>query len=384
MKKANLLDLYTDFLMTSPGIASALVMSKVLQDTYSHDSITRMLAQDEIEQSLYWKMIKPTIRQVESSEGIISVDDTIENKPYSEENERSAARLISWHFDHTVGKSVKGINIVTFNYSNAFEELTTKLPIAFDLVRKDLLVEKTEKKDGKFITRMVRQASVSKIELVRQRLQVLVFQNHVTFKYVTFDTWYSDAGLITYIVKDLKKHCVCAIKDNRNICFDFDKVAKQRSWIAVSEAEIEPDKAYQVYLKGMDFPVTLVKKVYKHLDGSCGVQFLVSTDTTLSAEQVTNIYKKRWGSEELHRSLKQNTALEKMPAKMESSQANHILASMVAQVKLEALRMATKVNHYTIKRNILMEALKVAWSQIQQLKELCLNKNINLPNFNIA
>ena len=57
---------------------------------------------------------------------------------------------------------------------------------------------------------------------------------------------------------------------------------------------------------------------------------------------MTNIYKKRWGSEELHRSLKQNTALEKMPAKMESSQANHILASMIAQVKLEALRMATK------------------------------------------
>ena len=384
MKKANLLDLYTDFLMTSPGIASALVMSKVLQDAYSHDSITRMLAQGEIEQSLYWKMIKPTIRQVESSEGVISVDDTIENKPYSEENE-----LISWHFDHTVGKSVKGINIVTFNYSSSFEDLTTKLPVAFDLVRKDLLVEKTEKKDRKFITRTVRQASVSKIELVRQRLQVLVFQNHVKFKYVTFDTWYSDAGLMTYIVKDLKKHCVCAIKNNRNVCvsatrFDFDKPAKQRSWIAVSETEIEPDKAYQVYLKGMNFPVTLVKKVYKHLDGSFGVQFLVSTDTTLSAEQVTNVYKKRWGSEELHRSLKQNTALEKMPAKMESSQANHILASMIAQVKLEALRMATKVNHYTIKRNILMEALKVAWSQIQQLKELCLNKNINLPNFNIA
>jgi DDE superfamily endonuclease len=225
MKKANLLDLYTDFLMTSPGIASALVMSKVLQDSYSHDSITRMLAQDEIEQSLYWKMIKPTIRQVESSEGVISVDDTIENKPYSEENE-----LISWHFDHTVGKSVKGINIVTFNYSSSFEDLTTKLPVAFDLVRKDLLVEKTEKKDGKFVTRTVRQASVSKIELVRQRLQVLVFQNHVQFKYVTFDTWYSDAGLMTYIVKDLKKHCVCAIKENRNICLDFDKPAKQRSF----------------------------------------------------------------------------------------------------------------------------------------------------------
>ena len=376
MKKSNLLDLYTDFLMTSPNVASALIMSKMLQDTYSHDSITRMLAQDELNQSLFWKIIKPTIRQVESEDGIISIDDTIENKPYSDENE-----LISWHFDHTVGKSVKGINIVTFNYSSHYDDLTMKLPVSFELVRKDKLVEKTEKKEGKFLTRMVRQASVSKIELVRKRLQVLVFQNQIKFKYVTFDTWYSDADLISYIAKDLKKHCVCAIKDNRNVCFDFEKPAKQRSWISVSEAKIEPDKAYQVYLKGMDFPSTLVKKVYQHLDGSCGVQFLVSTDTSLSAEQVTDVYKKRWGSEELHRSLKQNTALEKMPAKMESSQANHIFASMIAQVKLEALRLATKVNHYTLKRNILIEALKAAWSQIQQFKELCLSKNINLPNF---
>ena len=379
MKKSNLLDLYTDFLMTSPNVASALIMSKMLQDTYSHDSITRMLAQDELNQSLFWKIIKPTIRQVESEDGIISIDDTIENKPYSDENE-----LISWHFDHTVGKSVKGINIVTFNYSSHYDDLTMKLPVSFELVCKDKLVEKTEKKEGKFLTRMVRQASVSKIELVRKRLQVLVFQNQIKFKYVTFDTWYSDADLISYIAKDLKKHCVCAIKDNRNVCFDFEKPAKQRSWISVSEAKIEPDKAYQVYLKGMDFPSTLVKKVYQHLDGSCGVQFLVSTDTSLSAEQVTDVYKKRWGSEELHRSLKQNTALEKMPAKMESSQANHIFASMIAQVKLEALRLATKVNHYTLKRNILIEALKAAWSQIQQFKELSLSKNINLPNFGNA
>lgn len=379
MKKSNLLDLYTDFLMTSPNVASALIMSKMLQDTYSHDSITRMLAQDELDQSLFWKIIKPTIRQVESEDGIISIDDTIENKPYSDENE-----LISWHFDHTVGKSVKGINIVTFNYSSQHDDLIMKLPVSFELVRKDKLVEKTEKKEGKFLTRMVRQASVSKIELVRKRLQVLVFQNQIKFKYVTFDTWYSDADLISYIAKDLQKHCVCAIKDNRNACFGFEKPAKERSWISVSEAKIEPDKAYQVYLKGMDFPLTLVKKVYQHLDGSCSVQFLVSTDTSLSAEQVTDVYKKRWGSEELHRSLKQNTALEKMPAKIESSQANHIFASMIAQVKLEALRLATKVNHYTLKRNILIQALKVAWTQIQQFKELCLSKNISLPNFGNA
>ncbi len=56
--------------------------------------------------------------------------------------------------------------------------------------------------------------------------------------------------------------------------------------------------------------------------------------------------------------------------KMESSQTNHISASMIAQVKLEVLRLASKINHYTLQRNILIEALKANWSQIQQFKEL--------------
>ena len=97
--------------------------------------------------------------------------------------------------------------------------------------------------------------------------------------------------------------------------------------------------------------------------------------------QIDTVYEKRWSSEELHRSLKQNTGLEKMPAKKEYSQANHIFASMLAQVKLEALKMSTKQHHYALKRNILIQSLKKAWKEIQKLKELCLEKNIKIPNF---
>ena len=128
----------------------------------------------------------------------------------------------------------------------------------------------------------------------------------------------------------------------------------------------------------------LVKKVFHNLNGTVGVQYLVSSDTELDAETCSTIYKDRWSSEDVHRSLKQNTALEKMPAKMERSQANHIFAAMIAQVKLEAMKIATKTNHYTLKRNILMDALKHAWRQIQKLKELCLDKSIDFPNLMTA
>ncbi len=66
MKHPELMDLYTDFLTSSPNLASSLVLAQVLNGEFSHDSITRMLAQPELDQKAYWKSIKKTVRRVES------------------------------------------------------------------------------------------------------------------------------------------------------------------------------------------------------------------------------------------------------------------------------------------------------------------------------
>jgi len=381
MKSPQLMDLYSDYLLSSRTVVSALVLVKVLNDSYSHDSVTRMLAQAALSQQIFWKQIKKVVRQVESEEGVISIDDSIEEKPYSGENE-----LISWHYDHSQGRSVKGINFVTFTYVREISEGTkVKLPIAWELVRKDKVVEKTEKKEGKYITRQVRQASVSKMQLVKDRLSILVHQNQVQCKYMVFDTWYSSAELMEYIVITLQKHFVCALKDNRQISFDITAASeKSKTWVSVAQADLEPGRVYQVRVKDVPFTLHLIKKVYHNLDGSTGVQYLLSSDTTQDATGINQTYQKRWSSEDLHRSLKQNTALEKMPAKMACSQANHIFASMLAQVKLEALKIATKQNHYALKKQILIESLKSAWLYVQQLKQWASEKNINFPNFEPA
>ncbi len=376
MKRPELMDLYTDFLMCAPNVVSALTISKTLNGSYSHDSITRMLAQSELDQKLYWRTIKKLVRQVECEDGVISIDDFIEHKPHSKQNE-----LIAYHFDHAQGKSVRGIKIVSFTYVNRQVDPKIKLPIAFETVRKDLEVIKTikDKKNGKFIKKTSRVASVSKNELFRSRLKVLTHQNNVNYRYVAFDTWYSSSENMTFIVDNLKKHFICAIKNNRHIrLIDSNE---QQQWLAVSQTNIEPNQVYRIRIKKVPFDLILIKKVFHNLDGSVGVQYLVSSDTELHAELGSTIYKDRWSSEDIHRSLKQNVALEKMPAKKECSQANHIFAAMIAQTKLESLKIATKQNHYALKRNILIEALKKAWGEIQKLKKLCLKKSINLPDF---
>jgi hypothetical protein len=43
--------------------------------------------------------------------GDLIFDATVQEKPYSSEND-----LINWHFDHTVGRSVKVINLLNCIY----------------------------------------------------------------------------------------------------------------------------------------------------------------------------------------------------------------------------------------------------------------------------
>jgi len=124
MKNASILDLYTDYLMASFSLTTATGMSAMLDGALSHDQISRFLGQGLADQKAYWKHIKPLVRRIETDAGIIKIDDTILEKPYSQEN-----AIICWHYDHSKkgrDKNVKGINIVNFLYENSVQSKTIK------------------------------------------------------------------------------------------------------------------------------------------------------------------------------------------------------------------------------------------------------------------
>ena len=52
-------------------------------------------------------------------------------------------------------------------------------------------------------------------------------------------------------------------------------------------------------------------------DGSISQRFLVTNELTLTDEQFGTLYKKRWGVEEYHKSLKQNESIGSSPAHTE-------------------------------------------------------------------
>ena len=87
MPDPKLLDLYSDYLLASFRMATATGLSELTDQALSHDKISRFLGQEAFTAKDYWRCIKPLVRRVEHPEAIIKIDDTIEEKPHTTENE---------------------------------------------------------------------------------------------------------------------------------------------------------------------------------------------------------------------------------------------------------------------------------------------------------
>ena len=102
MNDKELLDIYTDYLISSFGLTTQTGLSRLLNGAISHDRVQRFLSQEPKTGKDLWLTVKPYVRQVQSVDGVIIVDDSITEKPYTDEND-----IIAWHYDHTKGQSIK-------------------------------------------------------------------------------------------------------------------------------------------------------------------------------------------------------------------------------------------------------------------------------------
>lgn len=346
-----LLDLYSDYLLSSFGATTATGLSRLLEGAVSHDQVTRFLSEKVKTSSDLWRLVKPLVRQIESEGGVLIFDDSIEEKPYTDEND-----IICWHYDHTQGRNVKGINFLTVLYHS--QEVS--LPIAFHLVAKT--EEYLDKQSGK----LKRRSATTKNDHYRQMLQVCV-RNGVRFRYVLNDSWYAAADNMMFIRHELERHFIMALKSNRKVALSAQDKSQGR-YHAVSTLDLPEGTVQQVYLESVDFPLLLTQQIFTNgtqgVPGSTGSLYLVTSDLTLDATQLTTIYQRRWKVEEYHRSLKQNASLEKSPTRTVTTQTNHFFVALCTFVKLEWLRTQTKFNHYALKSKIYLSALLSAFQSL--------------------
>lgn len=358
MKYPELLDIYSDYLIASFSLVTATGLAHLLDNGYSHDKISRFLNQRRFDQKDFWKIVKKIIRKIENDNALLVVDDTIEEKPHSTENE-----IICYHWDHSKNRNIKGINLLNFLYYTDLSPIEfMNIPIAYEMI------EKTEQYLDTKTGKIKRRSKVSKNELLRCRLRIICQINKVRFKYVLWDSWFSSKENFQFVHLELKRKFIGALKSNRTLALSYeDKL--QGKFQNVSKLDLQSNRTYTVWLKGMDFPLLLVRQFFTNKDGSTGELYLVTNDLELSYDSLTTTYQKRWKVEELHKSLKNNASLEKSPTKNETSQSNHIFAAMIAYCKLEFFKIKEHTNHFALKSRLYIKAIQAAFRELQQWKQ---------------
>ena len=347
-----MLELYSDYLLSQHYLATATGLSRLMEGPISHDQVTRFLNNEQFGSKELWKYIKPKLPSCKKKrKNVLILDDTLVEKPYRKEN-----KAICWHYDHTKNRHIKGINLLTCMLDNS----TVKVPISYHIIKKTIYYYDKKTKKEK------RKSPQTKNELFRTMVSQAE-KNGLDYQYVLADSWFGSKETMNYLHNELDKKFVLGLKSNRLVCIKHQEGAQTQGYLQLKEADLKAG-LYPVRLKGVAYPLSLLKKVFKNGNGSIGTLYLISNDLTLSSQELYSLYQRRWGIETYHKSLKQHASLSKSPCWSELSQENHIFLSLVGYCKLELLKVKTKLNHYQLRHYLLLEANRASLEELKRIQ----------------
>ena len=337
----NILEIYSDYLICQNKYTTGTSVSDLLSCDISYDKITKYLNSEDLGSKELWIYVKPQIRKHELTKGgVLILDDSIEEKPYTDENE-----IVAWHHSHAKGRHVKGINILSclVSYSDVV------LPFGYEIIGKDV--------------------SFSDIEAqkVKHKSSISNNQHLVLCDHILADNWFDSKENMEFM-ESLGKKFIIGVKSNRTVALS-SKEKKLGKFQQISSLDMQDGESKKVWLEGIAFEVLLIKKVFTNEDGLIAVLYLASNDMEHDAAYLYQIYQKRWRTEEYHKSIKENASLAKSPTKKRRSQANHIFASIVAFCKLEIMKVATATNHFAIKYKLLVAANIASMNELINLRK---------------
>jgi hypothetical protein len=132
----------------------------------------------------------------------IGIGPTIPLLPHNTDE----SELICWHWDHTLGRRIKGVNFLTCLYKTP----EVALPVAFQPIRKSQWM--TDKKTGK----QKRVCPKTKNDYFREMV-TQCRKNQLPFRYVLADSWFSAVDNMVYLKHELAQDFIFPLKDNRKV-----------------------------------------------------------------------------------------------------------------------------------------------------------------------
>lgn len=347
--------IYKTFLLSQNNQSSATKLSKILNNKYSHDKITRFLKNVNLSQTNLWNNVSSNLnfqKTLKNNETCLIIDDTIIPKEYRRETDQTC-----WHYDHAKGRCVKGIQYMTCFLTN----VQYNVPINYRII------EKTEKYEDKVTKKQKRKSKLTKNEYFREMLKQSSKKLKSNFKYVLSDSWFCSKSNIEFINNKIQKKFILGIKSNRLIKLDG---TQNFAYKCINKTDLEAEKVYRIKLKGNSIPLILIKKVFKNGGkGHISESYYISNDLDLTSEKLYNCYQKRWQVEEYHRFIKQSVSIGSSPSRSKKSVSNHIVLSLMAYVDLVHLSKNTKTNIHTLRYEILVKSNKASYEALELIQK---------------
>lgn len=314
---------YISYLLSEPKSVSCLRVSEVLG--MSHDSVNRFLNRETYSGK---DLFNESAQLLDLSGGVLSVDDTVLDKPY--------AKYIAYIGHFWSGKhhrTVKGINLITLFYTDPNDR---GAPINFRVY---------DKSEGK-----------TKHDYFLEMMKEVIEWGLLP-AFVSGDSWYSCVSNLK-TVNSQGYAGFFAIEKNRKISVQKGK------WLQVQQIDI-PENGRVVWLKDYGFVKvfrTFLKEQKRHyimtLPDSEEDDVMTHKFEKLTLKEFDRAHDDHWKIEQYHRVIKQVCHVEHFQVRGKSAVKNHIFAAVCGFVELQNLSISGVLkNCYQLQRNLFNEII---------------------------
>jgi len=308
---------YINFIIATPRDVTATEAERVQpesKDAPAHDSFTRLLQRLEPDAET---LFREASTQIDVHTGILVLDDSTLEKPYSEFN-----ALVYRHWSGKQKEVVNGINLITLLWTDGVR----CVPVDYRVFDKD--------RDGK-----------TKNDHFAEML-VAAFERGFNPALVCFDSWYSSVENLK-LCRSLGWHFLTRLKANRQI--NLNRSGLQ----AVSDAGLCGGDGTLLWLKG--FGEIKVFRV-RATDGTSEYWATSLREMTEPEREIQA--KAAWRIEMYHRALKQQCLIERAQCRRRRPVINHIGLCIRAFVRIESHCYRERISWIEAKTSIIRDAVR--------------------------
>jgi hypothetical protein len=257
---------YIAYLMSEVGKSSCMRTAQVLQ--ISHDEVTRFLSGNDFTGRDLFDKVHLAIELIG---GVLSVDDTVVDKPYSDPE---STELVDYFWSGLHHKSVKGINLIVLHYTDS---KALSVPVNWRVYRH---------KEGK-----------TKNDYF-QDMCLEVFSWGLQPSFVTADAWYSSVENLKFL-RNKEVGFLVGLEKNRIVS------TTPHLYEPIGNASI-PEQGLYTHLKGFDFI-----KVFRTVDSEGHARhygvYLSDAEKCRAIDRkiFEGLKQQHWHIEQLFRAVKQ-------------------------------------------------------------------------------